>query len=63
MKALLALALLISATFAMRRVVLTERKMTPLNELWLLEGTQVDSDDFLKSTNHNMETFTRPELR
>ena len=63
MKALLALALLISATFAMRRVVLTERKMTPLNELWLLEGTQVDSDDFLKSTNHNKETFTRPELR
>jgi thioredoxin-related protein len=62
MKALLTLlVLLVSLTQAMRRVVTTERRLTPLNELYLLAGTNVNAEDFFRQAKK--EVFTRPELR
>ena len=47
MKALLLLLFLSVATIqGMRRVVTSERVMTPLNEVHLLSATQVSFEDF-----------------
>ena len=61
MKALLILVSLLALSNAMRSNVLTERKTTPLDELYLLDGTQVDLKEFI--TVAERETFTRPQLR
>lgn len=52
---------LFAVSNAMYRRPLTERKRTPLNELYLLDGTQVDLKDFIAGAKR--ETFTRPQLR
>ncbi len=61
MKVLLILLAFLALSNAALRNVLTERKRTPLNELYLLDGTQVDLKEFIAEAKR--ETFTRPQLR
>jgi hypothetical protein len=46
MKALLLLLISVAAIHGMRRVVTSERVLTPLNEVHLLSATQVSYEDF-----------------
>jgi hypothetical protein len=47
MKLLLIFVVFIAFSNGMYRNVVTERLRTPLNELYLLAGTQVDLKDFI----------------
>jgi hypothetical protein len=46
MKAFLLLLISVAAIHGMRRVVTSERVLTPLNEVHLLSATQVSYEDF-----------------
>ena len=59
MKAFLLLLISVAAIHAMRRVVTTERVLTPLNEVNLLSATQVSYEDFTKYAK-GQQVFTRP---
>lgn len=58
MKAFL-LLISVAAIHAMRRVVTTERVLTPLNEVNLLSATQVSYEDFAQFAK-GQQVFTRP---